>query len=311
MKVYNTWKGIKQKYDNIFLGLGNFDGVHLGHQRLLSDMVNSARDKGYTAMVFTFYPHPMVVLKPQSAPPMLLSRRAKQAMMSKLGVDVLLEVPFTSELASMSPEDFMERVLYQELAVKSVFVGYNYTFGRGGAGSPDTLFQGGIRYNFNVNVTSPVTAGEVAISSTLIRGLIAAGDVEEARKYLGYCPFVEGPVVTGEMRGRTLGFPTANLNVDENTLLPPNGVYAVKVGVDGEQYLGVANIGVKPTFHKALGRRNLEVHLLDFCSDLYGRQIKVYLKRKLRDEKRFSSPTELIEQINFDISRARSVEAYE
>ncbi len=305
MHIYNTWQGIGKTYKNIYVGLGNFDGLHLGHQRLISDLVNKAKKDSGVPAVFTFYPHPMKVLNPEGAPPMLLSQQAKQKMIAGLGVEVLLLVPFTLDFASLAPEEFITEVLHRELMVRSVFIGYNYTFGKGGKGSPETLAGAGRKLGFGVHVIPPVAIGGTPVSSTLIRNLLGAGEVLEARKYLGYCPFAEGEVVVGEMRGRTLGFPTANIVLDGEILVPANGVYAVEVRVEGDNFLGVANIGVKPTFHGDGMIRNLEVHLLDFYGDLYGKKIKVYFTGRLRDEKRFSSPGELVEQIRIDISRAR------
>lgn len=306
MKVYRSWKGIKEKHHNLVLGLGNFDGIHLGHQKLIKELVSTAKDIGGTPAVFTFYPHPLAILKPDNAPPMLLSQEAKQRMMAHLGVEVLLWVPFTLELAALTPEEFIRDVLHNELGVKAVFVGFNYTFGHKGLGTPEVLENYSSLYGYNVHVIPPFTVGGNTVSSTLIRHLLSDGEVTEARKYLGYCPFVEGPVVTGERRGRQLGFPTANLQLERGILVPANGVYAVKVQVDGDTCLGVANIGVKPTFHGQNGMRTIEVHLLDFVSDLYGKNIKVHFSRRLREERRFSSPTELVMQIQKDISAARA-----
>ncbi|MHB8156993.1 MAG: bifunctional riboflavin kinase/FAD synthetase [Desulfocucumaceae bacterium] len=305
MEIYNTWKGVKEKYKDIIVALGNFDGVHVGHQRLIAGIVEEAAKTGGTPAVFTFYPHPMEVLVGK-APPKLLSQQAKEETISSLGVKVLLLVPFTLEFASHSPEAFIEKILVRDLGVRAVFVGYNYTFGQGGRGKPGTLIEAGHRYGFKVFVIPSVSVDGVSASSTLIRGLLADGEVSEARKYLGYYPFVEGVVVTGESRGKTLGFPTANINLEEGLTVPANGVYAVKVLVDGDNFLGVANIGIKPTFHGFNCGPNLEVHLLDFYSELYGKKIKVFFTRRIREEKRFSSPGELVEQIHKDINRARA-----
>lgn len=306
MKVYNTWQGIGQRHKNLHLGLGNFDGLHIGHQRLIADLVKLSRQEGGVPAVFTFYPHPLKLLNPDNAPVMLLNQQAKQKMIASMGVEVLLLVPFTHDFAALSPNEFISGVLHRELSVRSVFVGFNYTFGKGGKGNPETLTQGGKEYGFDVHVIPSVTIEGIPVSSTLVRSLLADGEVVEARKFLGYCPFTEGLVVSGERRGRTLGFPTANLELTGDIMVPANGVYAVKVQVDGDNYLGVANIGIKPTFHGSPPSRNLEVHLLDFYEDLYGKNIKVFFTRRLREERRFSSPGELVEQIRIDINQART-----
>lgn len=306
MQIYNQWHDLKEKYNNIVVGLGNFDGVHLGHRKLIGDLVERAGQIGGTAAVFTFTPHPMVVLNPEAAPPMLLLPSIKQEMFKALGVEVLILVPFTQEFARISPEDFVQDVLFRHLGVSTVFVGYNYTFGHMGRGTPELLQQMGRELGFGVEVISPVAINGRPVSSTLIRNLISDGDVQEAGKYLGYCPVVEGEVVYGERRGNLLGFPTANVETGSEILVPANGVYSVKVQVDGDIFLGVANIGVKPTFHGNGYARTIEVHLLDFSGDLYGKRIKVFFIRRLREEKRFPSVEQLLEQIRRDICQARS-----
>ncbi len=306
MYVYNNWLDLKEKYSNMVIGLGNFDGVHLGHRKLIGDLVDRAREVDGTAAVFTFTPHPMAVLNPEAAPPMILLPTIKQKMFKGLGVEVLILVPFTLEFARISPEDFVNDILYRHLGVNTVFVGYNYTFGYMGRGTPDLLQSMGQNLGFRVEIISPVAINERPVSSTLIRNLLADGDIQEARKYLGYCPVLEGEVVYGERRGNQLGFPTANLETNPGILIPANGVYSVKVQVDGDTFLGVANIGVKPTFHGNGYFRTIEVHLLDFSGNLYGRHMQVYFIRRLREEKRFSSVDKLLEQIRSDIHQARN-----
>lgn len=307
MQVYSNWLGLKDKYKNLVVGLGNFDGLHLGHQKLIQELVVRARKVGGTPAVFTFFPHPMVILRPEQAPPMLLSHDIKRKMLSDMGIKVLILVPFTLDFASMSPEEFISTVLHKGLGINSVFVGYNCTFGYMGRGTPELLKEYGQRLGFGVEVISPVAIDGQPISSTLIRGLLADGEVVEAKKYLGYCPFVIGKVIRGDRRGNSLlGFPTANLEVDSNLLVPANGVYSAKVKIDHDIFLGVANIGVVPTFHDESYARTIEVHLLDFSGDLYGQVIQVYLTRRLRREKKFHSPGELIEQIQRDINATRT-----
>lgn len=306
MKVYQNWEDVGFKYQNIAVALGNFDGVHLGHQHLISDMVSKAREIQGTPTVFTFYPHPMTVLKPQSAPPMLLTQKAKQAMIAALGVKVMIKAGFTRKLSQMSPEDFVVRILHDALRVRWVYVGYNFSFGYKGEGTPDLLKELGRKYSFNVHITPSVSVDGEPVSSTVIRHFMLDGDVSRARKFLGYCPWVEGDVVLGERRGRTLGFPTANLEIDPRIVVPANGVYSVKVKVDDDNFLGVANIGVKPTFHGEMNKRNIEVHLLDFYGNLYGKRIKVFFTKRLREEKRFCSVSELVQQIEQDIIHARA-----
>ena len=304
MHIYDSWQSLKSKHENIVIGLGNFDGVHIGHQKLIFDLVAMARDINGTPAVFTFHPHPLAVLKPDSCPPQLLSQEYKKKIFARLGVKILLTVPFNLKLAGLAPEEFVRTILSEEIGVRGVVVGYNYTFGHRGKGTPDLLKQLSQIYNYQLRVVQPVMVEGQAVSSTLIRNLIKLGDVFEAAKFLGYYPFTEGEVVLGEQRGRTLGFPTANLEIDEDLLMPANGVYSAMVYHNGYTYHGLANIGVKPTFQGK--QRNIEVHLLDFCEDLYGKQIKVSFIRRIRGEKKFATPADLIKQIEIDIHEART-----
>lgn len=305
MQIYSDWLGLKEKHKNIVVGLGNFDGIHLGHQKLINDLVTKAQAVGGTPTVFTFVPHPMKVLKPEDAPPMILPLNVKRRMFADFGVEVLLWIPFTNDFASMSPKDFIVDILHQNMGVRAVYIGYNHTFGHQGKGTPELLRHYGDNLGFDVEILEPVQVNGQTVSSTFIRSLLADGEIAEAAKYLGYHPFIEGEVVYGERRGSTLGFPTANLNVDTKLSIPANGVYSVKVKVDNRIFWGVTNIGTKPTFHGNACTRTVEAHLLDFSGNLYGKKINVCFIRRLRDEKRFNSVDELVEQIHKDIYEAR------
>jgi riboflavin kinase/FMN adenylyltransferase len=305
MYINHEWRGLKNKYKDMVVGLGNFDGVHVGHQKLISELVIIAEMNRSTPVVFTFNPHPLEVLKPGKSPPLLLSQSAKQELIAELGVEVLLQVPFDLEFASQTPENFIKKVLHDEMGARGIVVGYNYTFGYLGRGTPVLMQKLAPIYQYDIKILPPVMVEGQVVSSTLIRSLVLAGKVKEAAKFLGYHPFVEGQVVTGKRRGGSaLGFPTANLNIDENLLVPANGVYLARVYIDGENYLGLANIGIKPTFHDKT--RNVEVHLIDFKRDLYGKNIKVSFTKKLREEKKFNTIPDLIKQIEKDISQARA-----
>lgn len=305
MRVYESLKGLKERYDNITVALGNFDGLHLGHQRLIGEAVSIARRSNGTAAVLTFYPHPLTVLKPEFAQPMLLDQESKRKMMASLNVDLLILLPFTLEFAKLSPEEFIKEVLVNELKIKGVVVGYNYSFGYRGRGTPDTLWNYAAEYDYTLSVIPPVKLGNQVVSSTLIRNTLAEGDVNGASKLLGYRPFTEGTVVLGDRRGNTLGFPTANINCPPGLMVPAKGVYSVHVDLEGETYLGVANVGTKPTFNGNNQQANIEVHLLDFCGDIYGEKIKVNYVRRLRDERKFTSVKDLVTQIQADVQCAR------
>lgn len=305
MEIYQTWLNTGQKYNNLAVGLGNFDGVHLGHKKLIGEMVSYSRRVSGTSAVFTFHPHPVMVLNSSHNPLLLMTQENKEKMISQLGIDILFRVSFTPEFARIEAEEFIERVLCHGLGVRSLFVGYNYTFGYKGRGTPELLEKYAHKYNYELYVIAPVTVNKRVVSSTLIRNLIKDGEVEEAAKYLGYFPFVEGIVVSGQRRGRLMGFPTANLESKEDVLVPAGGVYMVRVSVDEDVFLGVANVGSRPTFYGYNSSSSIEVHLLDFNADLYGKVISVSFTRRLREEKKFGSPDELVLQIRHDIQRVR------
>lgn len=305
LEVHFDYRNLHELYPRIVVGIGNFDGVHLGHQRLIRRMVSYANQTGGTPTVFTFHPHPVAVLRPDAVPPLLLSLEAKKQFLARLGVKVLLLVHFDLDFARLSPERFIADVLYGELRVAGVFVGYNYTFGHKGRGTPATLAAYAPLYNYHLEVIPAVEVNGVVVSSTHIRNLLQEGKVEEAAAFLGYFPFVEGKVVTGDRRGGRLGFPTANIRCPEGVLIPANGVYAVGVRVRGEERPGVANIGTRPTFEKN-GERLIEVHILDFSGDLYGEQLCVTFVKRIRPERAFASPAELVAQIQRDIEEARA-----
>lgn len=306
MNICTGYRGLKQHYPRLMVGMGNFDGVHVGHQALIRGLVDRCRMIGAVPGLFTFYPHPEAVLRPNQAPPMLLSATAKQELVARLGVEVLFSIPFTHEFAALAPEDFVRQVLVEELAVEGVFVGYNHTFGHRGKGNACLLQSLGRDFGFEVDVVPPVTIDGQVVSSTLIRRLLCAGEVREAGRYLGHEPFIDGPVVWGEQRGqKLLGFPTANIEVPRGVLVPADGVYAVRAHVDKDVFLGVANVGLRPTFKGKNSERNIEVHLFDFTGNLYDRHMRVLFRDRLRGEQAFTSPQELARQIELDIMRAR------
>lgn len=299
----DTWE-VASKYKRVVVALGNFDGVHIGHQRLIRKMVDYAHDKGAAAVVFTFHPHPLQVLFPDKAPRLLISPERKIKLISRLGVDALLMTPFTRELAQMSPESFIEDVLCKQLRNEAVFVGFNFTFGHRGAGTPSLLQKFGEKLGFQVQVLPPIKLGETIISSSEVRRALEEGNIGKAQSYLGYYPVLEGRVVLGDRRGQKIGFPTANLDIGTNVLTPARGVYVARVKVRDEIYDGVVNIGVKPTFGQNL-TTTIEVHILEFTQVIYGECIEISLLDRIRNEKRFSSVTELVSQIERDIEVAR------
>ena len=289
----------------VVLTLGNFDGVHLGHRVIVQRAVSEARAVGGQVVVLTFHPHPVAVLAPERSPPLLQSLRDRLAVLRDLGADVTVVQRFTPRFAALEPEAFVRDFLGTHLELLHVVVGYNVSFGRGRAGSVETLRALGPRLGLAVDAVGPVTVGEEQVSSTALRRMIAAGDVRSAQALLGRRFTLRGRVVRGEQRGRTLGFPTANLHQRRDLLLPADGVYAVCVRLDGRTYPAVLNIGVRPTFGTL--RRTVEAHLLDFDEPLYGRWLVLELVDRLRGEQRFAGPEALRQAIAADVTRAREV----
>jgi riboflavin kinase/FMN adenylyltransferase len=309
MRVIRHLARQRDKLTRVVLTLGNFDGVHLGHQAILRAAVARARDLGGQALVLTFEPHPMAVLAPEKAPLIIQPLHDRLAAIRELGVDVGVLQRFTRVFAALEPEAFVRDFLCRHLELRHVVVGYNVNFGRNRAGSGETLRTLGASLGFGVDVVGPVSvpngAATEQVSSTRLRDLLREGDMPRTRRLLGRPHALRGRVVTGDQRGRTLGFPTANLHVRPGVLLPPDGVYAVVAEIDGKSHPGVLNIGVRPTF--AGRRRTIEAHLLDFDGDLYRRWLVVKLILRLRGERAFSGPDALRTAIAADVARAREV----
>lgn len=304
MDIYHGLDNI-DNYHNVVVALGNFDGVHLGHRELIRRTIEIANKYNGTSAVYTFDPHPLKVTRPELCPPLLLNKEEKIRQFAELGVKVLVIAPFTEEISGFSPEQFVQEVLVQKLKVKCAVVGFNYNFGYKGSGDANMLGELATQKGFGVEVVPPVKCGGIEVSSTLIRNYLLEGNVADAAKYLGYFPFLSARVVTGFQRGREIGYPTANLNLSDDFLVPANGVYAVKLYFGDKTWHGVANIGVKPTFEPGQPR-NLEVHIFDFNGDLYGTKIKLEFIRRIRGECQFGSVDELVEQINKDVQTAKS-----
>ena len=284
--------------------LGNFDGVHLGHRELFRTVVAAGKRLDCYTAVCTFYPHPLKFLMPDKAPALLNTREEKRRLIAASHIDCLIEIPFDQQLASMSPEQFVDDILIGKLHVKELVVGYDYAFGKGRKGNAEFLATYGKKAGFGVTVLQPVSDAGEPYSSTRIRNLIKAGDVAEAKTLLGRHYNFEGKVVPGFQRGRKMGFPTANLVTDKE-LIPASGVYAVKVRHNLQEFDGVINLGNRPTFTD--GKVTIEVHLLDFSGDLYGEGLRVYFVERLREERKYSNIKELSDAIADDVLQARQI----
>ncbi len=285
------------------LALGNFDGVHRGHRKILDRVRISASERGATAAIVTFDPHPPRVVRPDKAPPLLMTTAQRLEAIAEAGVHSAAVVRFTTELSRWDPETFVRTVLVDWLHVAEVWVGANFLFGHDRAGNYSLLRALGAQYGFKAETIDPVRYKDFVVSSTRIRRIVAEGRVDEAGALLGHQYYIDGTVVEGDKRGRTIGFPTANLQSD-NELLPPHGVYATTVTIDGVVRPSVTNVGVRPTVDHS-GRTMVEAHLFDFSDDLYGRTVRVGFVQRMRDERVFESVDALRAQIAADCGRAR------
>jgi riboflavin kinase/FMN adenylyltransferase len=297
-------KEIATPFPRSVITLGNFDGLHLGHQELIRKVIRRAKETGSRSIVVTFRPHPLKILAPEKCPPLISIYEEKIKLFEKLGIDVLVKIPFTLEFAKMSPGDFVKGILCDMLGAKEIFVGFNYRFGRGREGNIATLKALGERLGFTVREVEQVSLNGEVISSTKIRHLLRDGEVEHAARLLGRTYTITGIVVRGDGRGKSLGFPTANI-APKHSIIPAHGVYAVRLFVRDRFYDGIANIGMRPTFDKNV--LTIEVHVFDFDEDIYGEDISLYFIGKIRDEKKFGSADELILQIGTDVGIARDL----
>jgi len=285
------------------LALGNFDGLHRGHLKIVERVKRGAVEHGGTAMAMTFDPHPPRVVRPDKAPLLLMTIDQRLEALDKAGIRATAVVRFTPELSQWEPETFVRTVLVEWLRVSEVWVGANFLFGHGRSGNFTLLRALGQRYGFRAEKIDPVRYKEFVVSSTRIRRLVAEGRVDEAAALLGHPYVLTGTIVEGRRRGRELGFPTANLQTP-NELLPPHGVYATTLEVDGVVHAAITNVGVNPTFGEG-GKTTVETHVLHYDGgDLYGRRVHLGFVQRLRDERRFADVDALRAQIDADCRRA-------
>jgi riboflavin kinase/FMN adenylyltransferase len=285
------------------LALGNFDGLHRGHTKIIERVRRVAAERGGTSLVLTFDPHPPRIVRPDKAPLLLMTLEQKIEALAKAGIQGVAVVRFTAELSRWQPEVFVKTVLVDWLRVAEVWVGADFLFGRDRSGNFSLLRTLGGQYGFRTEKIDPVRYKEFVVSSTRIRRLVAEGRVDEAGALLGHHFYLDGTVVRGAARGRELGVPTANIET-VNELVPPHGVYATTVTIEGVVYPSVTNIGTRPTFD-ASPRTVIEVHVFGIDRDLYGQVLRVGFVQRLRDERRFADVDALKAQIDADVRRAR------
>jgi riboflavin kinase/FMN adenylyltransferase len=285
--------------------IGNFDGVHLGHQYIFGHLIAEAHKEGRPAVVISFDPHPKMVLHPERRPFYLItSMEEKVRHLSNLGIDTLILIPFSLDYARTTAEEFVLGFLWERLRIRKILIGQDYTFGRGKEGNEAFLTASGDRLGFEVEVLSVFKVGDTTISSTKIRNALLDGQVRYAASLLGRPYNLAGEVISGSHRGVSLGFPTANIR-PEKVLVPPNGVYAVHVLLEGNRHRGALNIGFNPTFDDQ--KLSIEVYIFDFDENIYGKHLDLLFVERLREEIRFASPGELIAQIDRDIARVRKI----
>jgi riboflavin kinase / FMN adenylyltransferase len=305
MDVYRDLEQVPEAPAGRSLALGTFDGVHRGHRRVIGSALEWARAHDATATVVTFDPHPLRVLAPGEAPPLLTTTAVKIDLVSALGADEVVVIPFTEELARVPAEDFCRDVLAAALGAAHVSVGSNFRFGHGAAGDAELLRSCGA---FDTAVVPLVQAGSEPVSSSRIRELVSSGAVAKARELLE-APFqMDGKVVEGAARGRHLDMPTANLEPAPEVVVPGAGVYAGVARAEGDEYAAAVNVGVRPTFETE-GETKIEAYLIGFDGDLYGRDVRLCFLERLRDEERFESPEELVAQMRADVEQTARIAA--
>jgi len=306
MKIIRYSKNIILPNKKRYIALGVFDGVHLGHQRLIKQTVDKARKNDGISIVVTFDPHPDKIINPESNVFLLTTLEERISLIKELDVDVFLIIKFNKMMSKMPPEDFISKILVDNLQVKELFVGFNYKFGFQGKGNTDILKEYGKSYKFKNNILKPIAENHTIISSTRIKDYIKSGKIEKAKKLLGHDIAISGRVISGMGRGRKLlNFATANIETSTNKLIPVNGVYLVEIKIDNRKYYGLMNIGVKPTFRET--ERTIEVHIINFNKKIYNKKIVLNILQKIREEKYFSHPGLLKRQIENDIIAAHKM----
>lgn len=307
MKIFHGYRNIAGLRDPV-AAIGVFDGIHIGHKRVINRILR-AREPGRDKVIITFDPHPRNVLRPAKPQGRIMSLKHRLLIFQKMGIDAVIIVRFSEHMAGMSPEDFIRRVI-GGVGARTVYAGGNFHFGRGKSGDIDTFRKVGEICGIDVREVRPVKKNGRIVSSTWVRRLVSAGRIKEAEKLLRRPVSVLGTVVRGDERGKGLGIPTANIDPHQE-VIPPPGVYAVKIDIKGAIHDGVLNIGFKPTFYgRSLKRRkepHIEVHIFAFTGHLYGLSIEIFFIEKLRREKRFRSEEALLRQIDLDKNRAKAV----
>ncbi|UCH60522.1 MAG: bifunctional riboflavin kinase/FAD synthetase [Anaerolineales bacterium] len=302
MQHYKSLEGVH--LENSWLTIGSFDGVHLGHQEIIGQLVREAEIEGTHAVALTFYPHPAIILGKRRDTHYLTTPDERAEIIGGMGVDFVITFPFSQETANLSARAFISR-LHEHLSFQGLCVGHDFALGKNREGDSQTLTKLGEEFGYRVRFVEPVKNDNVVVSSSRIRAKILEGEVEQAAKFLGRDYRIKGRVIPGDGRGKTLGIPTANLEIWSEQVIPKAGVYATRVRHREQILLAVANIGIRPTFEEAPVLPRVEVHILEFSEEIYGEEIYIDFVSRLRDELRFSKVDALIEQIQKDIAQSK------
>jgi len=304
MKIVRGTKNISSDIPYPVVTLGNFDGVHVGHQILFRKAAEIARENQGTSIAFTFEPHPLKIIAPEKVPPLLTHFHKKMELIEACNIDSVICADFTRKFADNSPREFAKNFLCEKIGAKEVVVGFDYAFGRGREGTIPYLKKMGEEFGFKVHVIDPFQLDGLTVSSSHVREVIEAGNMQSAKKFLGRHYSIVGPVVAGYKTGQGIGFPTANIDTSK-VQIPGTGVYAVRMIYQKKFYDAVANIGFNPTFNR--DRLSVEVHIFDFNQVIYGKEIEVEFISRIRSEIAFKSKDELVDQINKDIAKAKVI----
>ena len=305
MEIIRGLEELEKSYPNTVITIGNFDGLHLGHQKIIQTVIRESEEIYGTSMVVTFDPHPMKVLAPEKEVKMLTTPKERERLIRTMGINVLLCITFNEEFSLLQPDEFIENVLVNKINVKKVIVGQNYAFGKARKGTTELLRRRGRKYGFNVKVVRHAKVNGDVVSSSKIRSFLSTGQVFEASTFLGRAYTIEGNVIRGAGRGeKLLHIPTANITTP-NELVPKEGVYAVRIGFKGGFFEGVANIGKKPTFGDAV--TSYEVHIFNYSGELFGEHLRIYFIDWMRDQRSFPDALSLERQIRNDIEHAREI----
>ncbi|MEQ3662760.1 MAG: bifunctional riboflavin kinase/FAD synthetase [Flavobacterium sp.] len=304
MKTFNNLDNFKTPLNKSVITIGTFDGVHIGHKYVLKKVVQLSLENNYNSIVLTFFPHPRMVLQQDSSIKLLNTIQEKESLLSELEIENLIVHPFDLEFSRLSAEEFVKDILVEKLNIGIIIIGHDHRFGRNRTATINDLTAFGKRYDFEVIEISAREIDDIAISSTKIRKALLDGNVFTANNYLGYNYFLSGKIVTGKKIGRTIGFPTANIEISENyKLIPRNGVYIISSKINNVKYFGMMNIGVNPTV-EGLGQK-IEVHFFDFNKNIYDEAVQIDIYYRIRDEKKYNSLDELKSQLKKDESTSR------